>query len=164
MGDKAIEIVEMDVDKLIDLLNKAYADEWLAYYQYYIGAKIVKGPLRGLAIQELMEHAEEELKHADMLAERMVELGGTPILSPKEWYDKTNCGYHAPTDPTVQAVIEQNLNGERCAIDIYKNLLKTIHDKDPVTYNMIVEILDDELEHEQDLQSIIEDIDILKKR
>jgi hypothetical protein len=36
--------------KLLNLLNKALADEWLAYYQYWIGAKVVKGPMKDAVI------------------------------------------------------------------------------------------------------------------
>ncbi len=31
----------MDVDKVIKLLNRAFADEWLAYYQYWLGARVI---------------------------------------------------------------------------------------------------------------------------
>lgn len=161
MGNKAIEIVDMNVKKLIELLNKAYADEWLAHYQYWIGAKIVKGPMRGIATRELEEHAKEEYEHAEMLAERIIQLGGTPLINPKAWYEETNCGYDDPLDPNVKKIVEQNLEGERCAIDVYKDLLETIDEKDRITYNLILEILDDELEHEEDLQSILEDIDFM---
>lgn len=164
MGKKAKEIVEMDVTKVVDLLNKAYADEWLAHYQYWIGAKVVKGPMRGVAVRELEEHAKEEYDHASMLAERIIELGGTPLLTPKDWYEKTNCGYTKPDDSDVKKIVQQNLDGEKCAIDYYNDFLKTIKGKDPVTYKLIVDILDDELEHEEDLQSIIEDIESMKRR
>ena len=50
MGQKGREIVKMDVDELINILNKALADEWLAYYQYWIGAKVVKGPMKDAVI------------------------------------------------------------------------------------------------------------------
>ena len=46
MGTKGRALVGKDVDKLIEMLNKALADEWLAYYQYWVGAKVVKGPMR----------------------------------------------------------------------------------------------------------------------
>ena len=42
MGSKGRAIVGLDVDELLVVLNKAYADEWLAYYQYWIGAKVIK--------------------------------------------------------------------------------------------------------------------------
>jgi len=158
MGTKAKELVKMDVNKIIELLNKAYADEWLAYYQYWIGAKVAKGQLRGAAQGELIEHANEELGHAGMIADRIITLGGTPVLKPEDWYKVDNCGYDAPEDPSVKAIVQQNVKGEQCAIDVYNNLLEVVKDKDIVTYKMILDILEDEMEHEEDLQAILEDM------
>jgi Protein distantly related to bacterial ferritins len=158
MGTKGREIVEMNVSELIEFLNKAFADEWLAYYQYWIGAKVVKGAMRGAVEAELEEHAEEELEHAEDLAERIIQLGGTPLLKPEDWYKFTNCGYDSPEDPDVKKILEQNIKGEQCAIEVYKKLLGMIRDKDPITYHIIVEILEDEVEHEEDLQALLEDL------
>ena len=58
----------MDVEQLLKLLNMAFADEWLAYYQYWIGAKLVKGPMKEAVIAELLQHATDELRHADRVA------------------------------------------------------------------------------------------------
>ena len=54
MGTKGREIVGLDVDDLLEMLNKALADEWLAYYQYWVGAKLAKGPMRGTVAAELL--------------------------------------------------------------------------------------------------------------
>ena len=164
MGTKGIEIVGMNVDELINFLNKAFADEWLAYYQYWLGAKVVKGPMKESVITELTEHANDELRHADMVANRIIQLGGEPILNPNGWYDFTNCGYDAPADPVVYEILKQNIKGEQCAIEVYQNILEITHGKDPVTYNMALQILEDEVEHEEDLQSLLEDIDIMMKK
>lgn len=164
MGTKGREIVGMDVKKLVELLNKAYADEWLAYYQYWIGAKVAKGPMRGEVVAELEQHAGDELRHAGMLTSRIIQLGGTPVLKPEEWYKMTNCGYDAPKDPSVRTLLKQNIKGEQCAIEVYKRLLDTVKDKDPITYNMALQILEDELEHEEDLQTLLEDIEMMKRR
>jgi bacterioferritin len=118
MGTKGKGIVKMDVGKLVELLNKALADEWLAYYQYWVGAKVVKGPMKEAAITELTEHAADELRHA----------------------------------------------GERCAIEVYSGLLEKTKDKDPITYNMVLQILQDEVEHEEDFQALLEDIEDMMKR
>jgi bacterioferritin len=158
MGTKGREIVGMNVGKLLELLNKAFADEWLAYYQYWVGAKVVRGPMRGVVEAELVEHAQDELKHAGMLVERMIQLGGTPILEPQAWYKMTNCGYDAPKNPSLKAVLKQNIKGEQCAIEVYKHFLETTKDKDQITYNIVLEILKDEVEHEEDLQAILEDM------
>lgn len=163
MGTKGRMIVDMDVDELIRLLNKALSDEWLAYYQYWVGSKIVKGPTKDAVIAELVQHATEELAHADMIALRILQIGGTPVLEPKEWYNLTNCGYDVPSDSFVKVILEQNIKGERCAIETYNKLLGIVKDKDPITYNMVLTIISQEVEHEEDLQSLLEDLEVILK-
>ena len=159
MGTKGKGIVGLEVDKLVELLNRAVADEWLAYYQYWIGAKVVRGGMRQAVAGELEEHATDELRHAGMLVDRILQLGGVPVLKPEDWYKLTNCGYEAPEDPSVKAILQQNIKGERCAIDAYNRLLETVKEKDVITSQMILEILGDEVEHEDDLQTLLEDME-----
>ena len=164
MGTKGRKIVGTDIDELVGMLNRALADEWLAYYQYWVGAKIVQGPMRGAVAAELEEHASEELEHANMLVERILQLGGTPLLKPEDWYKLTNCGYEVPEDPYVEALLEQNIKGEQCAIEVYQHLAEFTKDTDSITYNMVLAILTDEVEHEEDLEAFVEDIALMKKR
>jgi bacterioferritin len=166
MGSKGTEIVKakLDVGNLLKLLNKAFADEWLAYYQYWVGAKVVRGPMRGFLESELTQHAGDELRHAGMLVERMIQLSGTPLIKPEDWYKDTNCGYEAPTDPSVHALLLQNIKGEQCAIDVYNKLVEMTEKKDPITHKMVLEILADEVEHEQDLEAILEDLETLRSK
>ncbi len=164
MGTKGREIVDLDVEKLLGLLNKALSDEWLAYYQYWIGAKIAQGPMRDAVTAELEQHAAEELGHALLLVGRIMQLGGTPVLEPKEWYNLTNCGYDAPKDSDVRKLLEQNISGEQCAIGVYKSLADFTKDGDPVTYNLAIQIMSDEIEHEEDLQALQEDIAVMVER
>jgi bacterioferritin len=154
----------MDVKKLLDLLQRAFSDEWLAYYQYWLGAKIVKGPMKDAVIAELEQHATEELSHALMVTTRIIQLGGIPITTPADWYKWTNCGYDAPDDPYVKVILEQNIKGEQCAIDVYQKMIQETQTKDPVTYNMAVTILEQEVEHEEDLQSLLEDLELMVSR
>jgi bacterioferritin len=164
MGTKAREILGMDAGQLVEQLNKALGDEWLAYYQYWIGAKVAKGPMRGEVLSELELHATEELGHALLLVNRIVQLGGTPLLTPEDWYKMTNCGYEAPEDPYVEVLLEQNIAGEQCAIGVYKALADLTKDTDPITYEMALQIMADKIEHEEDLQALQEDIELMKSR
>jgi len=164
MAQKGREIVKMNVDELINLLNKALADEWLAYYQYWIGAKVVKGPMKDAVIAELTLHATEELAHAELLATRIIQLGGTPVLSPGQWMKITNCGYDAPEDPYVEAVLMQNIKGEQCAIKTYNSLMDITREGDPVTYNIVLQIISQEVEHEEDLDALREDLEMMMAR
>ncbi|MBN2371029.1 MAG: ferritin-like domain-containing protein [Vicinamibacteria bacterium] len=164
MGTKGREIVGLKIDDLIKTLNKAFADEWLAYYQYWLGAKVAKGPMKEAIITELTEHAADELRHADMLANRILQLGGTPLTRPEEWIRQSGCGYDAPDDPFVMELLKQNIKGEQCAIDVYQKIVALTREKDPVTYNIALQILQDEVEHEEDLEALSEDIDLMLKR
>ncbi|MBN1151056.1 ferritin-like domain-containing protein [candidate division WOR-3 bacterium] len=161
MGEKGIQILKINVDQLLKVLNKAFSDEWLAYYQYWIGSKVVKGPMKEAVIAELVQHSADELRHADMLSARIIQLGGTPVLKPEDWYKLTNCGYDSPDDPFVKTILEQNVKGERCAINTYSDILELVESKDPVTYNLVLQILQDEVEHEEDLQALVEDFEMI---
>jgi bacterioferritin len=164
MGQKGKEIVRMNVDELISLLNRALSDEWLAYYQYWIGAKVVKGPMKDAVISELTIHATEELSHAELLATRIIQLQGTPVLAPEDWMKLTNCGYERPEDNYVEVILEQNIKGEQCAIRVYNELLNITREADPVTYNMILTIISQEVEHEEDLSALLEDLELMLSR
>jgi len=163
MGTKGREIIGVDVDKLVEMLNRALADEWNAYYQYWVSAKVVKGPMKDAAITEFLEHAADELRHADMLVARIQQLGGEPITNPEDWEKTANCKYIDPTDPFVKEVLRQGVEGERCAIDVYSQILDMVRDKDVVTYEMAAQILADEVDHEEDFQALLEDIEQMQK-
>ncbi|SFV50197.1 Bacterioferritin [hydrothermal vent metagenome] len=155
-GNSIIKGIE--ISEIITLLNKAYADEWLAYYQYFIEAKVIKGIMKDAAIAELTQHATDELRHANMVADRILQLGGTPLLNPKDWFTHTNCGYEEPKAFDVVKILEDSIKGEQCAISVYSNLAELTKDKDIVTYDIVSEILADEVEHEEDLQALHDDI------
>jgi bacterioferritin len=166
MGTRGRQILEafgIDIKELIKMLNKALGDEWLAYYQYWIGAKVAVGIPREAVVAELLQHSADELRHAGMVADRIIQLGGTPLLEPKQWLEQTNCGYDAPTDPDVRTLLDQNIKGEQCAISVYKKIIDYTKDKDPITYDMALNIMADEIEHEEDLEAIKQDIQIMLK-
>jgi len=153
-GRKIVEQAGLNADELLHLLNKAFSDEWLAYYQYWAGAQIASGVMAPSLRPELEEHAKEELDHAQKLAKRIIELGGTPILSPEEWYKQSTCGYLEPKNHDASNILKQNLQGERCAIEVYNKLLKYVFGKDLITSHIVRQILQEEIEHEQELEDL----------
>jgi len=155
-GNSIIKGIE--VSEVITLLNKAYADEWLAYYQYFIEAKVIKGIMKDAAIAELEQHAADELRHANLVADRILQLGGTPLLNPKDWFTHTNCGYEEPKEFDVVSILKDSIKGEQCAISTYANIAEIVKNKDIVTYDIVSQILADEVEHEEDLQALSDDI------
>lgn len=152
MGKTAKEIIEGNVEQIIEELNKALADEWLAYMQYVSASQVVPVPK---VCEELTDIAKEELEHAEELVERIIQLGGEPIVDPKKFFEKTNCGYEVPTGEAKQA-LEGALKGENCAITVYNKIAKMTKDTDVVTYRLMLHIMEEEIDHEQRFENLKE--------
>ncbi|GAB6279590.1 MAG TPA: ferritin [Bacteroidales bacterium] len=163
MGKEAIKILAVDRDELLKMLNAALAEEWLAYYQYWIGARLMEGPMRAEIEPELLIHATQELNHAVLIVNRIIQLEGTPVLNPKDWTKLAHCDYDEPKDPYIEVILNQNLKGERCAIERYEQIANFTSGKDHSTYQIAVQILNEELEHEHDIQDWINDIQRMKE-
>ena len=158
MAEMAQKIIKVDKTELLDLLNIAFVEEWLAYHQYWLGARLAVGPMRDSIVKEFNEHAGEELEHAEMVAQRIIELGGTPILNPNSWQEVALCKYDEPSKPYVMNLLEQNLVAERCAIVRYQKICEMTFGKDYTTYRMAAKILQEEIEHEEEINTFKEDI------
>jgi bacterioferritin len=158
MGTKAMEIVELDCNELIADLNRAYADEWLAAYAYNYMSQVVTGrPAAKHLVDLLQDTSKDELEHQEELAERIVSLGGKPVLDISHLAEASNTGY--PTPPTDEkdfdAIVRTVVKAEHDAIEVYNNLARKTHGKDPITYNLIIHILTEEVEHEDEFEALL---------
>lgn len=165
MAKESVKVLQgkLDVESLISQLNAALSEEWLAYYQYWIGALVVEGAMRANVQGEFEEHAEEERKHAQMLAKRIIELEGVPVLDPKQWSELARCKYDSPQDFDSVSLLRDNIASERCAVLRYQEIADFTDGKDFTTCDVVKKILAEEEEHEQDLQDYLTDIDRMKK-
>ena len=78
MGQNGKEIIEISVNEVIKDLNSAYADEWLAHYQYFLYAQVLQGIEAERLKEKLEEQSQDEMNHAKILINRILELGGKP--------------------------------------------------------------------------------------
>ena len=165
MARESVKILQgkLDVESLISQLNAALAEEWLAYYQYWVGALVVEGAMRTGVQGEFEEHAEEERQHAQLIADRIIELEGTPVLDPKQWFELARCKYDTPTQFDTVNLLNQNVASERCAILRYQEIAKFTEGKDYTTCDIAKHILAEEEDHEQDLQDYLNDIAKMKE-
>jgi bacterioferritin len=94
------------------------------------------GQWRDDVIQFLV-HANEETMHADMLAKRIVELGGTADFSP----DSLSRRSHATCDESreLKVMISANLVAERIAIETCSQMIGLIGEKDSTTRRLVEE-------------------------
>ena len=157
MGKRAREITGLDVTDLIKDLDKAYCDEWLAYYAWWYMAQTVDGKGYEDMQEFLMDIAKQELEHATELAERIVELGGVPTNIPTLLVKNSNGGYPGVMNnlSDYDEIIKIVTKAEAGAIDVYNALAKKTFGKDHDTYQLAVHILGEEIGHEEMFENLI---------
>jgi bacterioferritin len=158
MGTKGIQIIEVDCAELLADLNRAYADEWLAAYAYnYMGQVVTGRPAAKHLAELLLDTAKDELEHQQELAERIVSLGGKPLADVSHLVEASNAGYPTPpvNEKDFEAIVKTVIQAEHDAIEVYNQLARKTHGKDPVTYNLIVHILTEEVEHEDEFETLL---------
>jgi bacterioferritin len=156
MGRKAKEIVKANIQEVIGDLQKAYADEWLAHYQYWLTAQWIRGMDADTVKQILIQQSADELLHAEKLANRIIQLGGTPIMQFDQLTQISACGYKAPpSDPSnIKQVIQDVLDAEACAIEAYSKLTEKYRVTDVVTHEIFEELLEDEVDDEEEWEKL----------
>lgn len=157
MGAKGNAIVGMAIDELIADLNRAYADEWLAAYAYNYMSQVATGRPAAHQLSELLlDTSKDEIEHQEELAERILSLGGTPVADISRLAEASNTGYPMPpADETdLAGMVETVIAAERDAIEVYHRLAEKTRDKDPITYNLILHILAEEVEHEDEFENL----------
>lgn len=130
----------------IALLKAALASEYFAYHMYRSAYYKMRGIRRTSVIDELKEHAEEELEHAGMLEDRINILGGLTFCDPTEWDIWNTVDIPSITSTDVGVILDIIKTSEQQAVDLYKDLHDKLED-DPVTQDIIIQILTKEQEH-----------------
>ncbi len=124
----------------------------------YFVARGLKGKV---AAEEFLEHAGQELEHADAIADRIVQLGGEPNFNPSGLVDRSHSEYRLGAN--VQEMIRENLVAERIAIDSYRQMIQYLGNDDPTTRRMLEEILATEEEHADDLADLLQETGVTSK-
>ncbi|GGD54370.1 MULTISPECIES: bacterioferritin [Caballeronia] len=143
-----------DRETVLKLLNDALATEWVCVLRYKRHYFMAKGIHSEAVAQEFAEHATEEQEHADMLAERIVQLGGEPNFAPDSLKSRAHSEYKEGAD--LIDMIRENLIAERIAIDTYREIIRYLGDKDVTTRRLFEEILAVEEEHADDMADLLE--------
>ena len=144
-----------DRQKVVELLNEALATELVCVMRYRHNYFVARGLKAKVAAAEFLEHANEELAHADSLCERIVQLGGEPDLNPDTLTRRSHAEYRI--GKTLAEMIKENLVAERIAIDSYREMAAYVGEDDPTTKRLLESILATEEEHADDLADLLQD-------
>jgi len=157
MGKQGTKVAAVDVKDLINDLNRAYADEWLAHYSYWYMSRAVTGPGYEDMGEFLGKIAKDELEHAGELADRILELGGLPLANMMELEKNANAPYPKPPKDTADyaKIIKLVTDAEAGAIDVYNKIAAKTLGKDHVTYQLVCHIMAEEVVHEEMFEDLL---------
>lgn len=141
-------------EAIIKLLNDALATELVCVLRYKRHHFMASGLNSPKIAEEFLIHANEEAAHGDLIARRIVQLGGEPDFSPATLLERSHADYDASND--LQTMLKVNLIAERIACETYRQMISLLADKDPTTRRMLESILADEEEHADELKDWLE--------
>ena len=158
MGKQARAIVEVSLKDLVKDLNKAYCDEWLAFYLYTYMALMVSGRAYEDMQEFLSKIAKDELEHAHEVGDLIIKLGGMPTANIMELEKNANAPYMMPpkNSADINRIIRIVTEAEAGAIEVYNKIAKKTLGKDNVTYQLATHILSEEVEHEEMFENLLE--------
>ena len=142
-----------DRDTAIKLLNEALATEIVCVLRYKRHYFMASGIHSEAVASEFLQHANEEQGHADEIASRIVQLGGSPDLNPDGLTSRSHAEY--VEGETLLDMIKEDLVAERIAIDSYRDMIRYFGTDDPTSRRMLEGILAVEEEHADDLVSML---------
>lgn len=145
-----------DRGEVLRLLNEALATEIVCVLRYRRHHFMASGIHGKTVAAEFLVHSNEEQSHADLLAARIVQLGGEPDFSPDSLSARSHAEYVAAD--TLAQMIRENLVAERIAIDSYREMILYLGDRDPTTSVLLKQILAVEEEHADELADLLDGV------
>ena len=141
---------------VLKLLNDSLATELVCVLRYRRHHFMARGIHSQSVAQEFLDHSNEELGHADEIAERIVQLGGQPDFAPTGLAGRSHAEY--VEGQSLAGMIHEDLVAERIAIDSYRDVIRYLGDHDPTTRRMLEGILAMEEQHAEDLASLLAEL------
>jgi bacterioferritin len=144
-----------DRQRVIEVLNQALATELvcvLRYKNHYYTARGIRGQT---CAAEFLQHAGEEQQHADLIAERIAQLGGIPNLNPDGLATRSHSEYRE--GESLRQMLGEDLVAERVAIETYSAIVRWLGDDDPTSRRLMETLLAKEEEHADDLSRLLQD-------
>jgi bacterioferritin len=117
----------------------------------------LEGQAAFLLSKKLEDKAQESMKHAKKLAERIAELGGTETADPTDFVMLSPLKrFSMPrSNSDIEEILSHILELEQTIIRTYGDFLHRIRDKDDITYHMLRKILEDEIRQESKIESVL---------
>jgi len=143
-----------DVKQVVAVLNEVLATEIVCVLRYKRHYFTANGIHAQAVAAEFLQHANEEQGHADAVAQRIVQLGGSPNLNPEGLATRSHSQYDEKA--SIVEMLREDLVAERIAIETYSEIVRWLGNDDPTTRTLIESILKVEEEHADDMSTLLE--------
>jgi bacterioferritin len=146
-------------EQVVALLSKAYWME-IETVMSYIAASVNLDGVRAQEVKEsLAEDVQEELGHAQRFADRIKELYG--VVPGSEGFEAEQSFLQPPDEQTdIVHVIRGVIEAETGAIEHYTRIVEETDTIDPVTQDMVIEILRDEQGHRRLFEGFLREYEV----
>jgi bacterioferritin len=142
-----------DRERVIAVCNEALATELVCVLRYKRHYYMATGLASQAAAAEFLQHANEEMGHADQIAGRITQLQGEPNFNPDGLTSRSHAEY--VEGDSLHDMIREDLVAERIAIASYQEIVRWLGDKDPTSRVMFEGILAVEEQHAEDLLNLM---------
>ncbi|MGA8535481.1 MAG: ferritin-like domain-containing protein [Candidatus Tumulicola sp.] len=147
---------ELDSKLVCDILNQALATEIVCVLRYKRHYYMATGLNKDAVAAEFLEHAGDEQGHADRIAERITQLGGSPDFNPEGLASRSHSEYKEGS--SLVDMIKEDLIAERVAIESYNEIVRFLGDKDTTSRRLMEDILAVEEEHANDMHDLLQKV------
>ncbi len=145
-----------DRETVLRILNEVLATEIVCVLRYKRHYYMATGIHAQSVAEEFLEHAREEQSHADLVAERITQLGGEPNFNPDGMTSRSHSEYSE--GKTLLDMVREDLVAERVAVESYNEIIRYLGSDDPTTRRMLEKIMAKEEEHADDMKKILDNL------
>ena len=140
---------EINSKEVCDILNEIMEYELAGVVRYTHSSMMVSGPYRLPIVTFLKEQAEESLMHAQLAGEKIAGLDGHPSQRIAK-IEETN-------RHTIKDILEESLEHELYALDLYKKLLRCVENKSVYLEEYARAQIGEEEQHSLELKIMLKD-------
>ena len=145
--------------EIIELLKQAYFAELETVMNYTTNSVNPDG-VRAQEIKEALEEdIQEELGHAQEFANRIKELYGI-VPGSMEFRAEQELLQPPEEQTDVVHVIKGVIDAETKAVELYTRIVETTDEDDPVTNDMVIDILRNEQEHRRMFEGFLREYEL----
>ena len=145
-------------EQIIEMLKQAYFAELETVFNYRTNSINPDG-LRAQEVKEALEtDIQEELAHAGLFAQRIKTLYGT-VPGSMEFVAQQTTLQPPDTNTDLAHVIRGVIDAENMAIDLYNQIIEFTDGIDPVTNDMVIDILNDEEQHRRLFEGFLRELE-----